>query len=273
MKKKYNEKITLTRNSRGCYILDTVKGCSYCDEGHPHGCYDSCYAKNIADRYGFNFGSIISRRLDNSGDQIYFPGFINESHLNKIIKQIKRAKMPFIRIGEMGDPSYDWEHTINICGAISGAGKSIVIITKHWRVIPQALLDDIRLLDICINTSISAMDTKAERIYRLGQYERLKPYCNSVLRVVTCDFNEDYEEGERLARIQMELLRNNKVIDTVFRPGPNSLLVENRIIKTERKIFLRKKSIVSINNKNAYLGYCESCPDMCGLDLDETGGA
>ena len=40
----YSDKITLVKNSRGVWDLDTIKGCRYGTETNPNGCYDSCYA-------------------------------------------------------------------------------------------------------------------------------------------------------------------------------------------------------------------------------------
>ena len=237
--KNYKSKITLIKNSRGCYILDTVKGCSAGALFGGNGCYDDCYAKNIATRYGFDFENVQSRKFENEDDgQMYFFGLSDKTHTNEIIGQIRAADMPFIRIGEMGDPSFDWENTIEVCREIAVAGKPIVIITKHWKPIPDALLLDIA--GICINTSASALDTDEQTEYRLAQFERLKPYCNSVLRIVSCEFNQDNSEGLRRSKIQDRLFAHEPVIDTVFRPSAHNHFVVNEIIKVEKVRFLRK---------------------------------
>jgi hypothetical protein len=167
--KVFNDRISLIKNNRGCYILDTVKGCSGCSIVRPNGCYDNCYAKNIASRYGLDFSNIVDREFHKNKKQLQFFDLEDTEHLSDIVKQIKEMDMPFIRIGEMGDPSENWEHTINVCSAISIAKMPIVIITKHWNTISKELLNDVRMMDICINTSISALDTDQEIEHRLNQ--------------------------------------------------------------------------------------------------------
>ena len=90
--KNYKETITLNRNSRGCYIIDTVKGCSACALHGGRGCYGDCYAKNIADRYGFNFLDVTTRKFDERTDQLYLFGFKDE-------KAVKLAEENYIAVG------------------------------------------------------------------------------------------------------------------------------------------------------------------------------
>ena len=189
--KKYKEKITLNKNNRGCYIIDTVKGCRGGKMHGNKGCYGDCYAKRIADRYGFDFNTTQKRYFDKDTSQLYLFGFEDEKHKNNIINEIKNIDMPFVRIGEMGDPSEDWEHTFKVCNIISKAKKNIVIITKHWEQIPDNFLKDVEKLKLCINTSISALDNEIEIQNRLHEFYRLKKVCNSILRIVSCDFNKD----------------------------------------------------------------------------------
>lgn len=265
--KTFKDKITLNKNSRGCYILDTVKGCRILTK-KDKGCYNDCYANNIASRYGFDFSEIAKRNFyrDKSG-QLYFLNFYDSKHEDEIIKQIEKSEAKFIRIGEMGDPSEDWQHTVNICKIISKANKPIVIITKHWNVLTGEQLEEIKELNITINTSISALDNDDEIEIRLTQYNRLKKYCNSVLRIVSCDFNKENHEGYLRSIIQKELFKNEKVIDTIFRPSENNPLVKNKVINIQKIKFLKSESLASIFNLNTYLGNCENCPDMCGINL------
>lgn len=265
--KAFKNKITLSKNSRGCYILDTTKGCSGCTAERPCGCYDNCYAQNIASRYRFDFKHPVKRDFYKNDAQPMFFDFDDATHASEIIKQIRRADMPFIRIGEMGDPSDDWRHTLNICSLISHAGKPIVIITKHWKAIPGDVLESARMLNLHINTSISAMDSEDEIEYRLKQYKRLQSYCNSVLRIVSCDFNINNPRGERMAYIQDTLFKNKKTINTTFRPRKDNRLVTDRIINTVEIAFLKKKMLASMYDDSCYMGRCETCPDMCGVNL------
>ena len=264
--KDYKEAITLNKNSRGCYILDTIKGCPGGSLYTGKGCYGACYAKNIADRYGFDFGNLKTRSFQNKTDQLYLFGLTDKTHTAKILKQIRAADMPFIRIGEMGDPSLDWEHTIDICNEISPAGKPIVIITKHWKEIPDYLLPNISKLNICVNTSVSALDDDGDIDYRLAQFTRLKSVCNSVLRIVSCNFNTANVDGLDRYLVQQELFKYTPYIDTVFRPNHNNYFVEKGIIKISKVKFLRSMVQASVYNKNTYMGDCQYCPDMCGIN-------
>jgi hypothetical protein len=265
--KKYKPVITLNRNNRGCYILDTIKGCSICKRDKPLGCYDNCYAKNISYRYGFDFGTPQERGFEIDSEKVCFPGFEDSHHANSIIREIKNIDMPFVRIGEMGDPSENWLHTIGICETISAAKKPIVIITKHWNTIPEEIVSRISGIGLCINTSISAMDSPQEIDHRIGQYLRLKKYCKSVLRIVSCNFNTNSVEGSTRARIQDELFANDGIIDTVFRPSKSNRLVVENIINVEGVTFLKKKCLASVRSKNTYFGDCGNCPEMCGVNV------
>lgn len=269
--KTYKEVITLNKNSRGCHIIDTVKGCPAGTLYGGRGCYGDCYAKSIAARYGFDFEQVRSRKFETNMDQLYLFGFSDKEHSNRIIREIEASDMPFVRIGEMGDPSLAWEHTISVCREIAKAGKPIVIITKHWKNIPDAFLKELAGLKICINTSVSALDTPKEMEHRLAQFERLKPFCNSILRVVSCDFNREHSDGLDRALAQEELFKigGAACLDTVFRPSPDNPFVVKNIIKTQKVQFLRKMVLSSVYNKKTYFGRCETCPEMCGANISK----
>lgn len=263
--KTYKGTLTINKNSRGCYIMDTTKGCSYGSAHGGKGCYSDCYARKIADRYGFNFGKTVNREFVNDENQFYMFGFSDRSHKYQIIKQIKSIDMPFVRIGEMGDPSDNWDHTLSVCKEISVAGKPIVIITKHWKIIPESFLDDVSKLDLCINTSVSALDSEEQLQHKLTQFSRLKEVCNSVLRIVSCDFNKENEEGLKRSSVQDKLFEITPHIDTIFRPSPDNPFVINKIINVKKIKFLRKDVLASVFNKDTYFGMCNTCPDMCGI--------
>lgn len=262
--KTYNTTISLSKNGRGIWDLDTIKGCKSGMLENPKGCYNDCYSFKIANRYGIDFKQSIKR------------SFLNETHRQSIIKQIEKIDMPFIRIGCSGDPSEDWEHTINIIKQIRdnsqltlfdiSSTKQIVIITRHWKQLTDLQLKEIAKYNICINTSVSALDSQNLIDNSLTEYERLKPYCKSVLRVVTCDFNESNEIGKQMAETQRKLLKNKGYIDTVFRPSQNNKFVTDGIINVKKMSFMKTKSLVSKFNKKAFVGKCENCLEMCGLN-------
>jgi len=257
----YKSIITLNKNNRGCYILDTVKGCSYAGV-KSGGCYGDCYAANIANRYGFDFDKPVKRYFIEDDQQLYFNGFYDMKHEATIINQIKNIDMPFVRIGEMGDPSEYWKHTLDVCGCISITEKPIVIITKHLKTIPEKLLPLLKKCNIIVNTSISALDSKAQIKHRLKQYNRLKPYCKSVLRVVTADFGIDH-----FTEIQNKLLDNDNVIENVFRPNPKNDLVIDGIINIKKRHFLSCEVWASSRKDDVFMGSCADCKEMCGVNL------
>ena len=257
----YKDVITLNRNSRGCYILDTVKGCS-CVKSKPGGCYGDCYASHIAARYGFDFGSPVRRDFERQTAQLYFSGFSDTTHEAQIVKQIQAAEMPFIRIGEMGDPSEDWEHTLSVCRAVSVAKKPIVIITKHWNTMTESQLAGFSELGVVFNTSVSALDSQTELQYRLSQYERLAKSCHSVLRVVSCDFLDPVREG-----VQADLFRRDRVIDTIFRPSAKNPFLLSGVISAKKVKFLGSSMLASMHTDDVFLGYCRVCPEQCGINV------
>jgi len=98
----YKTTISLSKNGRGIWDLDTIKGCESGVLENDKGCYGDCYALKTAKRYGIDFSKSIERHFE------------NEKHKLQIIRQIEKIDMPFVRIGCAGDPSENWEHTINI---------------------------------------------------------------------------------------------------------------------------------------------------------------
>ncbi len=262
--REYTNKITFTKNSRGIYSLDPSLGCFSGLESNKKGCYNDCYAARYSKKYGYDFSKTILRHFE------------NESHKHKIIKQITKIDMPFIRMGTSGDPSENWEHTLDIIKIICSKyqlslfpeqQKEIVIITKHWKTLTDKQLDFISKYNICINTSVSALDNEALLKKGLEQFKRLKPYCKSILRIVSCDFNQDNEKGNKLANIQKKLFKEYPIIDTVFRCSTNNKLVLDGIINIKKTKFLGKKCYVSKYNKKTYFGKCGNCLEMCGAKM------
>ena len=176
--KEYIDKITSGVNDKGVYDIDTVKGCELGLKNNPDGCWGLCYAKKIADRYGIDFSKSVVRRSESF------------SQIQKTIKEIKNLPILFSRIGTMGDPCHAWKQTISVCGWLTKTDKDIVIITKHWIKLTDEQMEKLGKLKVIINTSISALDTEAQREYRLKQYNRYKKFGKSILRIVSCKFNK-----------------------------------------------------------------------------------
>jgi hypothetical protein len=248
--------INLSKNARGVYSIDTIMGCYSGTKDNKRGCYNDCYATNYARRYGYDFGHIVRR------------GFKGIKHPERLVNQINKMDMPFVRIGTSGDPSEDWEHTLYILEALVGIEKPIVIITKHWYNMSEEQLTRLFCLNVHVNTSVSALDDPDILENGLHQFKRLKPFCNSRLRIVTCDFNISNTEGRRLQAIQDKLVKTDGYIDTVFRASSkNNPLITQGIINTKISRFMNKKMLVSKSEKNPYLGKCEKCPEMCGVTM------
>lgn len=252
----YSNKIALIKNSRGVYSLDASIGCSHGTSIDKRGCYYDCYAAKSAKLYGYDFSKTV------------FRFFENRKHLSKIIRQINNIKAGFIRIGTSGDPSEDWDHTINICRDIKRVNKDIVIITKHWNNLTDEHLKFLNTINVCINTSVSALDNPFLLKNALEQYKRIKSYCKSVLRIVSADFNLHNELGENLHNIQNDLFKNEDVIDTILRVNKNNKLVKDGIINIERIKFLGKKTYASKFNKKTYFGKCYNCVELCGVRIN-----
>lgn len=252
--REYLPVITLTKNSRGIYSLDTSIGCSSGMANEQGGCYNDCYAAKSAMIYGYDFSKTVYR------------DFKNEYHRRKVINQINKITLDFVRIGTSGDPSENWQHTFKIIKSISNCNKQIVIITKHWTLLTDEQLYYLDTINVCINTSVSALD-KPEIINRcVEQYKRIKPFCKSILRIVSADFNLDNETGKRLSLIQHKLFKNESTLDTVLRVNKNNQLVKDGIINVKQSKFLGKKSLISKFNKKTFFGACSKCIEMCGIN-------
>ena len=251
--REYSNKISITKNSRGIYSLDTSIGCASGMNNEDGGCYNDCYAAKSAKLYGYDFSKTILR------------SFINEKHRIKVVSQINKIKLDFIRIGTSGDPSENWEHTISIMKQIDMCNKQIVIITKHWTNLSIEQLKYLGTINVCINTSVSALDKPYLLSNSIDQYNILKKYCKSILRIVSCDFNLSNEIGNKLSIIQNELFKNDDIIDTILRLNRKNELIKNGIVNVKESTFLGKKALISKFNRNTYFGKCSNCHEMCGV--------
>lgn len=253
--KAYGTKISLSKNSRGVYCIDTVMGCASGMSARAGGCYGDCYAARTAKRYGHDFSVNVLR------------DFEDHNHVAEVVRQINSARSPFVRIGCSGDPSEDWPHTLSVLRKIQWCNKEIVIITRHWNILTDDQLRWLSELNLCINTSISALDDQATLDSCLWQYRRIETWCKSVLRIISCDFNLGHPEGRRMAEVQDRLFNEPSVIDTVFRPSKNNPLVASGIINVTQEKFNGKRTIASKRNPRTYMGKCACCPDQCGVSV------
>jgi len=262
----YGSKIALTKNSRGVYSLDPILGCASGMANSKDGCFNDCYAYRISRIYGYDFSISVERHFE------------SKIHVEQIKKEIQSIPMPFIRMGTMGDPSENWEHTISIIEAISKEenllfdksyfkSKQIVIITKHWKNLTKDQLCRLAKFNVCINTSISVLDKKEILINGLKQFHRMKKYAKSILRIVSADFNSENQDGLELKNLQTKIMNKYKCLDTVLRVRKNNPMVLNGTIKIQEGKFLGKNSLLSKANKRAYVGKCSTCKEMCGVTM------
>lgn len=254
--REYSNKISLTKNSRGIYSLDTSIGCNTGMNNEVGGCYNDCYAAKSAKLYGYDFSKTVLR------------DFENEYHRRFILNQINKIPLDFIRIGTSGDPSENWKHTIKIIKQIDKCNKEIIVITKHWNNLQDEDLKYFNAINISINTSVSALDKATLLNNSIEQYNRIKSYCKSILRIVSCDFNLNNNTGKKLAELQNKLFENDSTLDTVLRINKNNKLVKDGIINIKKINFLHSNSVVSKFNKKTYFGKCSSCIEMCGFKIN-----
>lgn len=253
--REYGTRIALVKNSRGIYSLDTVMGCASGMANEPGGCYGDCYSANAARRYGYDFSRSVLR------------DFESEAHRRSIVARINRIPLDFVRIGSSGDPSDNWAHTLAILRGIEKCNKQIVIITRHWNTLTDEQLAYFGTINVVVNTSVSALDKPHVREHCVAQYNRMKPWCKSILRIVSCSFNMSNARGHELAKVQAELFNNDATLDTVLRPGKNNAWVTSGVVNVDKAKFMNGMHLVSKHNASAYLGKCSTCHEMCGLNI------
>jgi hypothetical protein len=268
--KHYSNKISLTKNIRGMYFIDPIMGCHSGMVNCEGGCYGDCYAAKSARIYGYDYTKSVLRN------------FRNQAHTKQLLHMISKIPLPFVRMGGSGDPSENWSHTLEICAKIHRGintmqvdifgeiqkPKEIVIITKHWNNLTDNQLKELQVFNVCVNTSVSAIDCQEKLKNRLLQYEKLKKYCRSVLRVVTFDFNLQNKDGLLYSKIQDNLIKNRVFINTVFRPSKNNPLLINGVINARKETFMKSKTLISLYDKKTYRGMCGTCPEMCGVNIN-----
>lgn len=251
----YRPILTATLNRKGVLDVDTVKGCACGLAAHPGGgCYGVCYAATTARTYGRDFSVSVPRRA---------PG----RALHRVLRTVAAHKLSWYRIGTFGDPSHEWELTTGICELLLVTGKTPVIVTKHWRVLSEKQLDRLRVARAVINTSVSALDTRAELKHRLREFKRIgRAGIRSVLRVVTCKFGES-PSARAASATQEALLSIQPLIDNPLRLSPkDERILRGDIIVTRRDDAIGGGRWVSLHANDVFLGHCVDCPDQCGTN-------
>jgi hypothetical protein len=254
--RQFSNVLTATLNSKGVFDVDTVKGCTAGMAARPAaGCYDGCYAANIAKFRGIDFTVAVTRKVH------------SKTQARAIERAVANSPHGFFRVGTMGDPCHDWEETVDTIEWLADFARPVVI-TKHWMRLSDAQVKRLVACRTVLNTSISALDTAAELAYRKREFYRFKlSGGDSIARIVSCDFIRANPDGARMASVQDELFRLHPTIDNPLRVPKNHSLVVGGIIKLTAVKDLESVRAVSLSNNSTYLGHCSHCPDVCGVTL------
>lgn len=259
----YRPYLTATENGKGVLDVDTVKGCTLGMAAYPAGgCYGECYAYKTAHRYGMDFTQSVSRKL-------------YKSNRTDVFIIVKNYAAGWYRVGTAGDPSHDWNNTIEVLQFLSRTGKTPVIVTKHWIALSDSQLLKLKDLGAVINTSVSALDSEDELNHRIEQIGRIKyAGIKSVVRVVTCCFGDSPWATERKEK-QEYLLSFGNVIDNPLRASKTNEYVKRGDVLLNRKGGWTGEGggFISLHCDSAYLGTCGDCPDQCGVDHAKKGAS
>jgi hypothetical protein len=256
-KQHYKSILTISENQKGVLDIDTVKGCTVGMEKYPvGGCYDECYAFKLSRRTGVDFRKSISRKI------------LDREHLATLLKLLKTFPISWYRIGNMGDPSHDWDNTITVINALRHAHKIPVIVSKHWVSLQSDQIKKLKQLNAVFNVSTSGLDSDDEIKYRVEQLARLRyEGLQSICRVVTCKFGRS-QWAQNCNDKQNYLLSLVPAIDNPLR----TKLSNKYVLRGDIEIMKKKDSIggggknVSLNSKKTFIGKCDDCPDQCGID-------
>jgi hypothetical protein len=253
----YRNELTVDVNQKGVLDVDVVKGCTAGIAAHgERGCYQACYAANIAKFRGIDFSRAVTRKVHSATQA-------------KIIERaVKSSPLGFFRIGTMGDPCHAWEETVRTVEWLAPYAIP-TIITKHWRRASDGQLERLAACGAVINTSVSALDSDAHLTKRLTEIRR---YANmggtSVARVVSCDFNVSNAEGALMDLVQRQLFELRPIIDNPLRTSSTHPLVQAGVIRLRKVKDLAAERLVSIAaDSKTYLGHCSGCTDLCGAGL------
>ena len=252
----YKPVLTASTNRKGVLDVDTVKGCYSGMAAYPGtGCYGACYAATTAKLYGLDFTVAVSRRP-------------SPWSWRTVWRQVKEFDANWYRIGTAGDPSHDWDNTVDVCEMLKTTGKHPVIITKHWQKMTDDHVARLAAVRAVINTSVSALDTPAELRHRLTQIERIRAAgIKSVARVVSCNFGYT-EWGNDRRKVQDSLLNLSPMIDNPLRiPSTDQRVIDGHIVVSRVAGAVGGGKTISLHNPDVYLGHCSGCVDQCGAHM------
>jgi len=252
-RRQYSTVLTAEVNRKGVLDVDTVKGCAAGMAGRPMGCYGACYAAATARFRGIDFTKAVTRTT------------YGAAHTSRIEHAVKMAPHGLFRVGTMGDPCHDWEHTVQAVEWLASYAVPVVV-TKHWYIATDEQLRRLVRCGAVLNTSVSALDTAPQLSHREGQVKRYARLGGvSVSRAVSCDFDRSHPTGLRLADIQDRLLSQRHVIDNPLRIPTNHELVVSGVVRVHARRDLATVRMVSVARDDTYIGHCDMCPEKCGV--------
>ncbi len=174
-------------------ICDTVKGCA----GRCWGCYARGSPGVLFSRIDF----------DEPVSQILDKGSLRWDCMNLMFN---RPDIRWVRIGVMGDPSFDWPLTVDTAEVIASTGLIPVIITKFWRMPTNAELTRLAIAGAVVHWSvIPGYDqhpddsTRSRRILdTLYKLHRMSDEENIFIRLCTFLWDRKTPDGEKLWQAQ-----------------------------------------------------------------------
>jgi len=154
--------------------------------GVAYGCPWGCYAK-------FSFKKL---RADFSTP---VPQIVNEKILKEDLRKVRRRGVHWIRNGVVGDPSQDWETTIDCCEIEHRMDLTPVVFTRQWLDPSPSQVRELIDYDVLLHSTICALDSDG---FLAPREEMVRTYLQeggqAVLRVVTFHYDDTTEEGLRL---------------------------------------------------------------------------
>jgi hypothetical protein len=140
-------RVRIIGNHKTDGAIDPVRGCTGCE------LTSDCYARKMARIGRTEHGTPIRQILDSV-------------FLAKQVKRYAQHSHSWIRIGCVGDPSFDWELTTDVCRIVHDAGVTPVIVSKIHQEIPRDLAASIAETSL-LQVSVSGLQTERQRETRL----------------------------------------------------------------------------------------------------------
>ncbi len=160
--------------------VDPFLGCPLGTQHDGLGCFGACYA------------AFTCRKL-----QVDFEFSVKQELVVELLRaDLRKVKVPWIRIGIMCEPSVDWELTIKVCRIVREAGKIPVVITRFWRPPTSEQLRELAEAGVVVHASVSALDSdESLRLREKLCREYLTLGGLWVWRTITFHFTDLTDEG------------------------------------------------------------------------------